>query len=145
MISDDLQLLREIIDNDAVFFELCKDLKKTTIIFIKDFEAFIVDERSCAFRLHLPFEKIKSVHECFRGMLVYFPDSINREQENLEIYKDYMNGYTYRQLLRKYDRTMDNVRKICAKYKSIEPDNLTKQREETLNKLEFCLNELNNK
>jgi hypothetical protein len=135
LISDDLQLLRETIDDDGVFYKICGCYKKQTIIFIKNYDLFMNDSRSQFLRKYLSDDKLNKVYEYFRGLPIYFPESIEREKINEAIYEDYKFGLSYKELVRKYGRTIDNIRKICSRYRAMEPDNWTKQCAEMLNNL----------
>jgi len=124
LISDDLTVIREIINDDDAFFKLCGEYKKQNLIFIKSTEDFLKDERSEILKKHLSEDKVRIIHETFRGLTVYFPESIVSEKTNEQIYNDYLSGYEYKQLVRKYGRTIDNIRKICKRFRQRERENI---------------------
>lgn len=116
MISDDLTVIREIINCDDSFFKLCDEYRKQSVTFLMNADDFVKDERCQSMKKFIDCETIFELHKTFRGMTVYFPESIIHERINEQIYEDYLGGYDYKQLARKYGRTIDNIRKICKRF-----------------------------
>ncbi len=110
--SDDLLKLESIVGKNKLR-EICTSLKKRIIYFPRK-------KRPSRQIINLFGDQFQNVYEEFKGYAIYFPESIGKEiiKENIRI--DYWkNNKSFSRLVKEYNRSIDNIRKICRKH----PDN----------------------
>jgi hypothetical protein len=111
-ISEELKYLFDLLGYEKTC-EISKKLAKKQIYFPKDKNQMDKKIKSAFGR------SFNLVHKEFLGTTIYFPLSLESEEIRRKIRKDYWeNKMSYFLIAKKYQRTIDNVRKICKENNS---------------------------